>query len=162
MVTKLNVNELLETTLSFIDYQISRQNVKVIKELSKELLPVYGDRDQLQQVFLNLFLNALQAMPQGGTLRLSASVKQIEKEKIKEDKRFYIEIDIEDSGIGMGRETIENIFNPFFTTKDSGSGLGLMVTQGIVQDHEGWIEVASEVGKGSQFRVYLPVFEGEE
>lgn len=162
LVTKLNVNELLETTLSFIYYQISKQNVKVIKELPRELLPVYGDRDQLQQVFLNLFLNAIQAMPQGGTLRLSASVKQIEKEKIKGDKRLYVEIDVEDSGIGMRRETIENIFNPFFTTKDSGSGLGLMVTQGIVQDHEGWIEVASEVGKGSQFRVYLPVFEGEE
>ncbi len=160
--TKLNIHELLETTLSFIDYQILRQNVKVMKELPRELPPIYGDRDQLQQVFLNLFLNALQAMPQGGTLRLSASLKQISKEWGEGNKRFYVEIDVEDSGIGMEREVLENIFNPFFTTKDSGSGLGLMVAQGIVQDHEGWIEVTSEVGKGSQFKIYLPAYREEE
>jgi len=160
--TRLNINELLETTLSFIDYQILRQNVKVIKDLPRDLPPIDGDRDQLQQVFLNLFINALQAMPRGGTLRLSASLKQISKEGSEGNRRFYVEIDVEDSGIGMEREVLENIFNPFFTTKDSGSGLGLMVTQGIVQDHEGWIEVASEVGKGSQFKIYLPAYEEEE
>jgi signal transduction histidine kinase len=158
---RINVNDLLDRTLSFLDYQILRQNVELVKDYPKNLPQIYGDRDQLQQVFLNLFLNALQAMPKGGTLRLSVSLKQISKEGNEENKRFYIEIDVEDSGVGMKREVLENIFNPFFTTKDSGSGLGLMVTKGIVQDHEGWIEVESEVGKGSRFKVYFPVYEGE-
>ena len=68
---------------------------------------------------------------------------------------------MEDTGVGMEREVIQNIFNPFFTTKDTGTGLGLMVTQGIIQDHEGWIEVESEVGKGSVFKVYLPSLQEE-
>jgi signal transduction histidine kinase len=70
-----------------------------------------------------------------------------------------VEIWVEDTGTGMGKEVIENIFNPFFTTKEKekGTGLGLTVSQGIIQDHEGWVEVESEVGKGSVFKVYLPV-----
>lgn len=64
---------------------------------------------------------------------------------------------IEDTGMGMESEVIQNIFNPFFTTKDRGTGLGLTISQGIVQDHEGWIDVESEVGKGSTFKVYLPI-----
>jgi signal transduction histidine kinase len=97
-------------------------------------------------------------MPQGGTLRLSVSPKWISKEGLKESERLYIEVGIEDTGVGMGREVLENIFSPFFTTKegDKGTGLGLTVSQGIVEDHEGWIDVESEVGKGSIFRVYLP------
>ena len=66
-----------------------------------------------------------------------------------------------DAGVGMEREVIQNIFNPFFTTKDTGTGLGLMVTEGIIRDHEGWIDVESEVGKGSVFKVYLPSVQGE-
>jgi signal transduction histidine kinase len=66
-----------------------------------------------------------------------------------------------DTGMGMEKEVVQNIFNPFFTTKDTGTGLGLMVSQGIVQDHEGWMDVESEMGKGSIFRVYLPSLPGE-
>jgi len=66
-----------------------------------------------------------------------------------------------DTGLGMEKEVVQNIFNPFFTTKDTGTGLGLMVSQGIVQDHEGWIEVESELGKGSMFKVYLPTLQPE-
>jgi signal transduction histidine kinase len=160
--TGINVNDLLDTTLRFLDYQILKQDVEVVKDFPKDLPQVYGDRDQLQQVFLNLLINSLQAMPRGGTLQLSTSLKEISKEGIEGNKKSYLEIEVEDSGVGMKREVLENIFNPFFTTKDSGSGLGLMVTQGIVQDHEGWIEVESEVGKGSRFKVYLPAYEGEE
>jgi signal transduction histidine kinase len=111
-------------------------------------------------VFLNLILNAIQAMPEGGTLHLSASSKWRSKEGLEDGERQYVEICVEDAGIGMEKEVVQNIFNPFYTTKNMGTGLGLTVSQGIVQDHEGWIEVESERGKGSLFKVYLPSDEG--
>ena len=156
----LNIKTLLETTLDFLDHQIQKQGVKVVKDLKDNLPIVTGDSDQLQQVFLNLFLNAIQAMPEGGTLRLSVLSKWISKEGLENDQRQYVEVCVEDTGVGMEKEVVETIFNPFFTTKeDKGTGLGLTVSQGIVQDHEGWIEVESEIGEGSQFRVYLPASE---
>ncbi len=157
----LNVGLLLETTLEFFDYLIQKQGVRVVKELVTPLPPVMGDLDQLNQVFSNLFLNAIQAMPQGGTLRLFVSPRRISKEGLNESKRLYMEVGIEDTGVGMGKDVVEKIFNPFFTTKegDKGTGLGLTVSQGIVEDHEGWIDVESEVGKGSVFRVYLPLLQ---
>lgn len=158
--TRVLIRELLDSTLSLIDYPMMKQHIKIIKDFQKDLPSIYGDRDQLQQVFLNLFLNAIQAMPHGGTLRVATSLKQISKEGMENGERCYVEIEVEDSGVGMDKEILENIFTPFFTTKDTGSGLGLMVTQGIVQDHEGWIEVESEVGRGSRFKIYLPSGEG--
>jgi signal transduction histidine kinase len=110
---------------------------------------------------LNLILNAIQSMPEGGTLRLSTSAKKISKEGLMEGGRRYIEVGVQDTGVGMEREVRQKIFTPFFTTKGTGTGLGLMVSEGIVRDHEGWIEVESEVGKGSVFKVYLPSWPAE-
>lgn len=161
----LVVSSIIETSLDLISPQIERQNIKISKEFFPDSLLVKGDADQLQQVLLNLFLNALQAMPEGGLLRISTSVKKICREELGGEKREYIIIEVADSGIGIEKEMIDNIFNPFFTTKAGGTGLGLMVVQGIVQDHEGWVEVESQVGKGSVFKVYLPkadeVFAGQ-
>lgn len=157
----LTLSTLLETTLDFLDHQMQKQRVKVVKDVKENLPPMIGDPDQLQQVFLNLILNAIQSMPEGGTLRLSASSKWISKEDFEDGERRYLEVCVEDTGIGMEREVIQNVFNPFFTTKDTGTGLGLMVSQGIVQDHEGWIDAESEIGKGSVFKVYLPSPQGE-
>jgi len=157
----LKIAPLLETILGFLDHQIEKQGVRVVREISGDLPPVIGDPDQLQQVFLNLILNGIQIMPEGGTLHLSASPKRISKEGLGDNQRQYVEICVEDTGMGMKEEVIQNLFSPFFTTKDTGTGLGLMVTQGIIQDHEGWINVESEVGKGSVFKVYLPCFEGK-
>lgn len=158
-----NITALLETTLDFLDHEIQKQKVKVVRE-TEDLLPsVMGDPDQLQQVFLNIVLNAVQSMPGGGTLHLSASSKWISKEGLKDGQHRYVEVKVQDTGMGMEREVMDNIFNPFFTTKekDKGTGLGLTVSQGIVQDHEGWIEVESEIGKGSMFKIYLPAFQPE-
>jgi signal transduction histidine kinase len=156
----LNIKTLLETTLDFLDHQIQKQGVKVVKDLKDNLPIVTGDSDQLQQVFLNLILNAIQSMPQGGELHIGASSKWISKEGIEDGQREYVVLSVVDTGMGIEKEVVENIFNPFFTTKeDKGTGLGLTVSQGIVQDHEGWIEVESEIGEGSQFRVYLPASE---
>jgi signal transduction histidine kinase len=157
----LNIGIILENTLDLLDQQIQKQSVRVVKDVTDNLPLVNGNPDQLQQVFLNLILNAIQSMPEGGRLCLSASMKRISREGLEEDRRQYAEVCVEDTGVGMEREVIQQIFDPFFTTKETGTGLGLMVTQGIVQDHEGWIEVKSEVGKGSVFKVYLPSVQGE-
>jgi signal transduction histidine kinase len=106
-----------------------------------------GNQDNLQQVFLNLFLNALQAMPDGGTLNVRAYA----------EKESLIVI-VRDSGVGIPKEHINSIFDPFFTTKEigKGTGLGLSVTYGIIQKHQGAISVESEVGKGTSFTIELP------
>jgi two-component system, NtrC family, sensor kinase len=156
----LNICVLLGTTLDLLDHQIQKQRVWVVKDLKETLPPLVADPDQLQQVFLNLILNAIQSMPEGGKLFLSASVKEITKKGL-DGQRRCMEVCVEDTGAGMGKEVLASLFNPFFTTKEKGTGLGLMVTQGIVQDHDGWIEVESEKGKGSTFKVYFPLVEGE-
>lgn len=158
-----NITALLETTLDFLDYEIQKQKVKVVREMEDPLPFVTGDPDQLQQVFLNIVLNAIQSMPGGGTVHLSASTQVTSKEGLEDGQRRYVEVKVQDTGMGMEREVMDNIFNPFFSTKekDKGTGLGLTVSQGIVQDHEGWIEVESETGKGSLFKIYLPSYQGE-
>jgi two-component system NtrC family sensor kinase len=157
----LKINTLLEATIDFLDHQIQKQEVNVVREIGDHLPPVMGDPDQLQQVFLNLILNAVQSMPKGGSLRLSASCERISKEGLENGQQPYVVVSVIDTGFGMEKEVVQNVFNPFFTTKDTGTGLGLMVSQGIVQDHEGWIDVQSELGKGSTFRVYLPALNEE-
>ncbi len=157
----VNINALLKATLDLLDYQIEKQNLRVVTDFGEDLPAVAADPDQLQQVFLNLILNALQAMPEGGTLRLRTSLKDIAKTGSSEGQGQYLEVCVEDTGVGMGKEVIENIFRPFFTTKKTGTGLGLMVAEGIVEDHEGWIDVESEAGRGSTFKVYFNVLKGE-
>jgi signal transduction histidine kinase len=159
----LNFRALLETTLDFLDHQIQKQKVRVIKEMENPLPTVVGDPDELQQVFLNLIVNAIQAMSDGGTLRIIASSKWMAKEGITDGQKSYVEVCVEDNGIGMEKELMRQIFTPFFTTKkgEKGTGLGLTISQGIIEDHEGWIEVESEMDKGTLFKVYLPVFKEE-
>lgn len=157
----LRINSLLDSTLDLLDQQIEKQGVRVLKDLREDLPSVRGDQDQLQQVFLNLILNAIQSMHDGGELRISASCERTSKEGLEAGAREYVVVCVKDTGVGIDKEVLQNIFNPFFTTKDKGTGLGLMVSQGIVQDHEGWIEVESELGKGSMFKVYLPTLQAE-
>ncbi len=160
--TPVSISTLLETTMDFVEHQIRKQEVTVLKDIENNLPSIIGDPDQLQQVFLNLILNAIQSMPEGGTLRLSASREYTSKKGLEDGpQEYYIVVCIEDTGAGIESEVIHNIFNPFFTTKDKGTGLGLTISQGIVQDHEGWIDVESERGKGSTFKVYLPSSQGE-
>ena len=157
----LNIPFVLENTLTLLEQKIENQRVRILKNLPRNLPAVQGDPDHLQQVFLNLILNALQAMPRGGTLSLSASSGMFSREGQADRRRPYVEVLVGDTGEGMEKEVLNNIFTPFFTTKaeEKGTGLGLTVSQGIVQEHEGWIEVKSELGKGSLFRIYLPAAE---
>ncbi len=157
----LNLLPLLESTLDFLDHQTRKQNVTVIKEFQDPLPRIRGDSDQLQQVFLNILLNALQSMPHGGTLRLAVSSKSMAREGLEGFRRESLEVLVQDTGMGMEEEVRKNIFQPFFTTKEKekGTGMGLTVSLGIILDHEGWIEVESELGKGSLFKIYLPAIE---
>lgn len=157
----LNINALLKATLDLLDYQMEKQNLRVVTDFGENLPAVPADPDQLQQVFLNLILNALQAMPEGGTLCLRTSIKDIVKTGSSDGQRQYLEVCVEDTGVGMGKEVMQNIFRPFFTTKKTGTGLGLMVAEGIVEDHEGWIDVESQAGQGSTFKAYFNVVKGE-
>ena len=146
MLRLVDINQVLEQVLSMVGHQAKLQNIEVIREFSPSLPKVMGDFDQLQQVFTNLILNAIQAMPDGGKLTLRNSVTDDE-----------IQIDIQDTGLGIPKENLSQLFTPFFTTKekDKGVGLGLAVVHGIVERHKGRIKVKSEVGKGTTFSIYL-------
>jgi signal transduction histidine kinase len=140
---------LIETTLAFVAEKLGRRGIEVTRELAP-VPSLQGDPERLQQLLLNLFLNAADAMPQGGKLRVSLDAA---------DGRARIRV--ADSGSGIRPEDIERIFDPFFTTKPAGegNGLGLMVCKGIVTDHGGTLEVASESGAGAEFCISLPLAE---
>ena len=119
--------------------------------------PVQGDRKQLSQALLNLLLNAVEAMPQGGTLTISSALV------INPDsRRQFIQLKIADTGHGIPEKDLPYLFDPFFTSKAGGSGLGLSIVYAILQKHNGQVEVESEWGKGSSFSLLLPVQEEEE
>lgn len=161
----LDIHPVLESTLDFLGQKVEKQGVQVVRDFMDHPPPVKGDADQLQQVFLNLVLNALQAMPAGGTLRLSTSSRErVSRGGHKDDRRSFLEVSVQDTGVGMEGEVMEKIFTPFFTTKEGerGTGLGLTVAQGIILEHGGWIEAESQAGKGSLFKIYLPSAESSQ
>jgi PAS domain S-box-containing protein len=143
----LDVNKLLGDVLSLLEHQLDRSRIKLIRELQEELPPVRGNENRLQQVFFNLILNARDAMPSGGWLTLST-----------EADGDTVIVQVKDTGHGIRKEDIKRIYDPFFTTKGigRGTGLGLSVSYGIVQEHGGAIFVDSVPGKGSVFQVALP------
>ena len=144
---KVNLKNVLERTIRLIANEIRLSAVHLDMDCADNLPPIMGNQDNLQQVFLNLFFNALQAMPDGGTLSVRAYA---ENESLK--------VTVHDTGIGIPKEHINSIFDPFFTTKEigKGTGLGLSVSYGIIQKHQGTISVESEVGKGTSFTIELP------
>ncbi len=144
---EVNINEVVERSLDLAVHSAELQHVEVVKELSA--LPIImADFDQLQQVFTNLLMNAVQAMPNGGKLNIRTSVDG-----------SHIKIEVQDTGIGISPENMRKLFTPFFTTKreTKGVGLGLAVSHGVIQRHDGSIEVGSKEGEGSTFTVRLPI-----
>ena len=137
-----DMNKVVEDTLEVVEIP---ENMKLVKELGADLPHAMADPDQIQQVFVNLSLNAIQAMPEGGQLKIAT--------RKKDD---FIEVEFRDTGCGIPEENIQKLYDPFFTTKARGIGLGLAVTQGIIERHNGAIKVKSEVGKGTTFVVKLP------
>lgn len=141
------VHEVLDDILSQIGHQTRIDRIKVVRNYAHDLKAITGDADQLRQVFSNLILNAIQAMPAGGELRLATRSQAPGNGCI---------VEIADTGAGIPQENLEKIFTPFFSTKDYGSGLGLSVSYGIVKDHGGEIQVQSSPEHGTRFSIVIP------
>jgi len=144
----LKVDSLIHQVIDLHGEELKRRQIAFQDHLNKTILPVHGDAETLYRAFSNLIINAIQAMPYGGTLSISSKL---------DSSSTSLEITFRDTGIGMDETTAKNIFNPFFTTKDKGAGLGLALTRKIIEDHRGTIEVVSEKGMGTTFTVHLPV-----
>jgi two-component system NtrC family sensor kinase len=151
---RTDLNELVSEVLTLVQHLIRTNGVTLQVELSEDLPWIAVDPNQIKQVLLNLVHNALQAMPRGGLL--SVSTKLAEREAVE-----YLTVTVRDNGIGIQPEHLERIFEPFFTTRPvgSGTGLGLSVSYGIVNEHGGILEVESQLGQGSCFTVWLLVGE---
>lgn len=154
-----NANELLEESLFFIESKLKKDGVKVIRNYDEQLPLIKADKEQLQQVCLNIFLNALAALHKGdGQLTISTRQKIIPS-VTSGQKEKYIQIEIKDNGVGIEKKLLEKIFEPFFTTRPDGTGLGLAIVHRIIEQHRGFIQVDSEVGKGASFLINLPTEE---
>ncbi|MBI3405444.1 MAG: PAS domain S-box protein, partial [Acidobacteria bacterium] len=147
-LTEVNVNSVIDETLSLVAHPFKTARVNVLKSLESTLPPVMGSPNKLQQVFLNLFINARDAMPHGGMLEVRSWAHN-----------GSVEVEVTDTGVGIPRELLGRIFDPFFTTKATGrgTGLGLSVSYGIIKEHAGTIDVRSTPGKGTAFRLEFPV-----
>ncbi|HEX8149444.1 MAG TPA: ATP-binding protein [Pyrinomonadaceae bacterium] len=146
---EVNLARVLDDTLQLLEPQLRQSRVEIAREYAADLPRVYGNAGKLQQVFTNLLLNARDAVPDGGRITLRA---------LPSDDRDALTVEVEDNGIGIAPENVARIYDPFFTTKGvgRGTGLGLAVSYGIVQEHSGHIAVASAPGRGTTFRITLP------
>jgi two-component system NtrC family sensor kinase len=144
-----DIHTIINQTVTLVENQARFQNIKINKEFKADMPLLFIDADQIQQVFMNILINAADAMiGDGGILTIKTNLKD-----------GIAEVSFTDTGSGMSKETLAKLFAPFFTTKETGkgTGLGLAISYGIIQSHNGEIDVESEVGKGSTFRINLPV-----
>jgi two-component system NtrC family sensor kinase len=144
------INDIIDDVMSLVGHQAEMNHVAIDRNEDSSLPPIMADAVQLKQVFVNLIVNAIQAMPEGGQLNITST-----------SDNNSVSISFRDTGSGIDSENMDKLFTPFFTTKQevSGVGLGLAVSYGIIERHNGRIEVQSKVGDGSTFTVHLPICE---
>ncbi|MBT8763432.1 hypothetical protein KFV02_05750 [Desulfohalobiaceae bacterium Ax17] len=144
----IDLADIIDVTIRLVQNQLTLSNIKLKKHIPENIPKINGNSDSLKQVFVNLFLNAIQAMPEGGSLTVVVSP----------DAKGFVSVQVADTGVGIPQDVMERIFDPFYTTKPVGigTGLGLSIVYGIVKKHGGYIEVQSEQGKGTTFTVFLP------
>ena len=152
----INIEQLINQTLLLVTNTLRKQNVEVEFEYFTDNTTIQGDAEQLKQVFLNIILNAVEAMGKNPPERSRTLIISIEKGTPINTHSRYLIISFEDSGKGIEQKNIENVFNPFFTTKEEGTGLGLAICYGIINRHEGEIEVKSVPDKGTCMNIKLP------
>ncbi|MCX6563328.1 MAG: ATP-binding protein [Candidatus Aminicenantes bacterium] len=143
-----DLRETIEESLELVSFQARTQKVAVSKAVPPAPLLIRADRAQLKQLFLNVFLNAIQAMPAGGTMNVEV--------RIKDERKAFVTVT--DTGEGIPEEKLDRIFDPFFTTKKGGTGLGLSICYNIVKSHQGDIEVKSKAGQGTTILITLPLY----
>jgi signal transduction histidine kinase len=149
--TAVKVHDILEGSLRLLQHQIIGKTISVTRDFRAAPGVIRGDEAQLQQVVMNLLLNALEAMGTHGALTISTDITQGELDT------SFLKINIHDTGIGITKEDLDHVFEPFFTTKENGTGLGLAISQRVARDHQGKIVAQSVPGKGSTFTISLPV-----
>jgi len=160
-----NLNDIV-SGLHKLLLRLIREDIEITIQCAKEELMIMADRGQIEQVLMNLVTNARDAMPKGGSIMIQAEHIHLPEDIIETNGHRtagkYALLRISDTGLGMDAKTTERIFEPFFTTKEQGkgTGLGLSMVYGIVSQHDGTIDVSSEVGKGTTFSIYLPIFRG--
>lgn len=146
-----DINGILDGMILLVSTETKSKRIHIVKNYASDLSPITLDREQMKQVFLNMLLNAIEATPENGKIYVKTrSYAKLEGEP-------YIQIEFTDTGCGIRPEYLEDIFTPFFTTKEKGSGLGLSISNQIVQDHKGYIDVESHVNKGTSFFINLPL-----
>jgi PAS domain S-box-containing protein len=158
----MHVHAVLEKSLQLLGHRLYQKEIKLTRSWRADVDTIRADADQLEQVFLNFFLNAMDAMKRGGEMTVSTEIRPTDEwaaaiTGTNGDVHEVLRITIRDNGEGIRSEDIPHVFDPFFTTKDYGTGLGLSVVHGIIQEHGGQIEVESELTKGTAFHILLPL-----
>jgi signal transduction histidine kinase len=152
-VAEENMNDVVDGITRILETEAKEKGVEIKRDFALNLPKVWIDREQMKQVFMNLILNAIQAMREGGSIFITTRL--ISRDEPGHAGQF-IQVEVRDTGIGIPPENVDHIFDPFFTNKDEGSGLGLSISHQIVQEHGGYITVESKVGIGTTFFINLP------
>ncbi|HKP02084.1 MAG TPA: ATP-binding protein [Chthoniobacterales bacterium] len=158
----MHVHDVLEKSLQLVGHRLYQKEIKLTRSWRADVDTIRADADQLEQVFLNFFLNAMDAMNRGGELSVGTEIRAASEwvaaiSGSNGESHEVLLVTIRDDGEGIRTEDIPHVFDPFFTTKDYGTGLGLSVVHGIIQEHGGQIEVESELSKGTSFHILLPL-----
>jgi PAS domain S-box-containing protein len=169
VLSPMHAHEVLEKTLQLVSHRLYQNDIKLSRFWHADVDTIRADADQLEQVFLNFFLNAMDAMKRGGELSVTTEIEHnpawlnsVPGTNGDSSVHEILRITVRDTGEGIRSEDIAHVFDPFFTTKDYGTGLGLSVVHGIVQEHGGQIEVESELAKGTAFHILLPLVRFED
>ena len=167
LLKPMHVHDVLEKSLMLVGHRLYQKEIKLSRSWNADVDTIRADADQMEQVFLNFFLNAMDAMKQGGELIVSTEIRSAAEWATAVDGKNghrdeILRVSVRDNGEGIKSEDIPHVFDPFFTTKDYGTGLGLSVVHGIIQEHGGQIEVESELAKGTAFHILLPLVRFEE
>ena len=152
-VAEEDMNDVVDGIARILETEAKEKGVQIARDFGADLPKIWIDREQLKQVFMNLILNAIQAMRDGGSILIST---RLNSNNEPGQSNGFVQVEIRDTGMGIPEENLEHIFDPFFTSKDEGSGLGLSISHQIVQEHGGYILVQSKVGEGTSFFINLP------
>jgi PAS domain S-box-containing protein len=151
-----NIVDIIKSMYFLINEQCNKQNIRLLTRYSRSLPKSFMDHEKMKQGLLNILINAIQAMPQGGKLSIEISCKFITGQK---NRKKHLVITISDTGHGISDSAKDRIFDPFFTTHPEGTGLGLSITHSIIKEHNGFIKVESEEGEGTTFSIFLPILQ---